>query len=108
MDLTITPDFLWDEKVHGWVEPFWVVVEDSDSENILHCEYFLLKRQYAEEEHTLAFTIPIHEPLPPQYFIKVSVWVASLQYFKITFNHLHGRRERFLWAGVLLIGICWC
>ncbi len=71
VDLTITPDFQWDEKIHGWVEPFWVIVEDSDSENILHFEYFLLKRQYADEEHSLAFTIPIHEPLPPQYFIKV-------------------------------------
>lgn len=32
VDLTITPDFAWDDKIHGTVEPFWVLVEDADSE----------------------------------------------------------------------------
>ena len=71
MDLTITPDFQWDEKVHGFVEPFWIIVEDSDSEYILHHQYFLLKKPYAEDDHTVTFTVPISEPLPPQYFVKV-------------------------------------
>jgi hypothetical protein len=43
VDLTITPDFMWDEKVHGFVEPFWIVVEDNDGESILHHEYFILR-----------------------------------------------------------------
>jgi len=73
MDLTITPDFQWDEKVHGFVEPFWILVEDSDSEYILHHQYFLLKKAYAEEEHTVTFTVPVTEPLPPQYFVKVGL-----------------------------------
>ena len=71
LDLTITPDFQWDEKVHGYVEPFWIIVEDSDSEYILHHQYFLLKKAYAEDEHTVTFTVPVTEPLPPQYFVKV-------------------------------------
>ena len=71
VDLTITPDFQWDDKVHGFVEPFWVMVEDSDSEMLLHTEYFLLKKAFAEEDHTITFTIPVQEPLPPQYFVKV-------------------------------------
>jgi pre-mRNA-splicing helicase BRR2 len=74
MEVTITPDFLWDEKVHGHVEPFWVWVEDCDGEVLLHYQYFLLKQQNAEEEHHLAFTVPISEPTPPQYFIRVSFW----------------------------------
>lgn len=32
VDLTIVPDFQWDDKVHGYVEPFWVLVEDADGE----------------------------------------------------------------------------
>jgi hypothetical protein len=32
IDLSITPDFAWDEKVHGMVEPFWLLVEDADGE----------------------------------------------------------------------------
>ena len=42
--LTITPDFQWDDKIHGVSEAFWILVEDVDSEVILHHEYFLLKR----------------------------------------------------------------
>ncbi|PSR99459.1 DExH-box ATP-dependent RNA helicase [Actinidia chinensis var. chinensis] len=65
VELTITPDFQWEDKVHGFVEPFWVIVEDNDGEYILHHEYFLLKKQYIDEDHTLNFTVPIYEPLPP-------------------------------------------
>jgi pre-mRNA-splicing helicase BRR2 len=32
IDLTVTPDFAWDDKVHGSVEPFWLLVEDADGE----------------------------------------------------------------------------
>ena len=73
VDLTITPDFQWDDKVHNYVEPFWIWVEDSDGENLLHQEYFLLKKSFAEDDHTVTFTIPIQEPVPPQYFIKVII-----------------------------------
>lgn len=27
VDLTLTPDFQWDDKLHGFVEPFWILVE---------------------------------------------------------------------------------
>ena len=79
MDLTITPDFQWDEKVHGFVEPFWIIVVDSDDEFILHHQYFLLKKAYADEEHTVTFTVPVTEPLPPQYFVRVRpCWSSGL------------------------------
>ena len=156
VDLTITPDFAWEDKVHGYVEPFWIVVEDQvggrpagtrergggqvgavaqvasvgrsrsaaprradcplrcrsaaptsaiglhvppapppahprwcmllprlapytltpptpaqDSETILHYQYWLLKKVNAKEEHTVAFTVPMSEPVPPQYFVRV-------------------------------------
>merc|ERR1719238_1405634 len=32
VELTITPDFQWDPKVHGRAEPFWVFVEDVNGE----------------------------------------------------------------------------
>jgi hypothetical protein len=37
IDLTISPDFAWDDKVHGAVEPFWLLVEDADGEVGLGC-----------------------------------------------------------------------
>lgn len=38
---------------------------------ILHHEYFLLKAKYAQDEHLITFFVPVFEPLPPQYFIRV-------------------------------------
>jgi len=35
--------FQWDRQIHGWAEPFWIFVEDCDSEQILHSEQFVLK-----------------------------------------------------------------
>jgi pre-mRNA-splicing helicase BRR2 len=90
VELTITPDFAWDDRIHGYVESFWVIVEDNDGEYILHHEYFLLKKQYIEEDHTLNFTVPIYEPLPPQYFIRVvsDKWLGSQTVLPVSFRHL--------------------
>ncbi|KAF8095960.1 hypothetical protein N665_0320s0082 [Sinapis alba] len=90
VELTITPDFQWDEKIHKYVEPFWIIVEDNDCEKILHHEYFLLKKQYISEDHTLNFTVPIFEPLPPQYFVRVvsDKWLGSQTVLPVSFRHL--------------------
>ncbi|KNA14581.1 hypothetical protein SOVF_105940 [Spinacia oleracea] len=90
VELTITPDFMWDDKVHGYVEPFWVIVEDNDGENILYHEYFMLKKQYIDEDHILSFTVEISEPLPPQYFIHVASdrWLGSQTVLPVSFRHL--------------------
>lgn len=90
VELTITPDFQWEDKVHGYVEPFWIIVEDNDGEFILHHEYFMLKKQYIDEDHTLNFTVPIYEPLPPQYFIRVvsDKWLGSQTVLPVSFRHL--------------------
>ncbi|CAN1127789.1 DExH-box ATP-dependent RNA helicase DExH12 [Linum perenne] len=90
VELTITPDFQWDDRAHGYVEPFWVIVEDNDGEYILHHEYFMLKKQYVDEDHTLNFTVPIYEPLPPQYFIRIvsDRWLGSQTVLPVSFRHL--------------------
>ena len=38
LELQTHEKFEWDRKFHGWAESFWVLVEDGDSEQILHCE----------------------------------------------------------------------
>ncbi|XP_027343786.1 DExH-box ATP-dependent RNA helicase DExH12 [Abrus precatorius] len=90
VELMITPDFAWDDRIHGYVEPFWVIVEDNDGEYILHHEYFMLKKQYIDDDHTLNFTVPIYEPLPPQYFIHVvsDRWLGSQTVLPVSFRHL--------------------
>lgn len=90
VELTITPDFQWDEKLHGQSEAFWILVEDVDSEVILHHEYFLLKAKYAEDEHLVKFFVPIFEPLPPQYFLRIvsDRWIGAETQLPVSFRHL--------------------
>lgn len=90
VELTITPDFQWDEKVHGQSEGFWILIEDVDSEVILHNEFFLLKAKYAGDEHLIKFFVPVFEPLPPQYFLRIvsDRWIGAETQLPISFRHL--------------------
>ncbi len=90
VELTITPDFQFDEKYHGFAEPFWILVTDVDAEKVLHHEFFILKKKFATEEHTVSFTVPLFEPLHPQYFIKVvsDRWLGSESTLPVSFRHL--------------------
>lgn len=90
IDLTVLPDFRWNEQVHGFSQAFWVLVEDVNGEQLLHHEYFLLKAKYAADEHYLSFTVPLFDPLPPQYFIKLvsDTWIGPDAVLPISFRHL--------------------
>ncbi|XP_054265192.1 U5 small nuclear ribonucleoprotein 200 kDa helicase isoform X1 [Macrosteles quadrilineatus] len=90
VELTITPDFQWDEKIHGASEAFWILVEDVDSEVILHHEYFLLKSKYCQDEHQVKFFVPVFEPLPPQYFLRIvsDRWIGAETQLPVSFRHL--------------------
>uniref|UniRef100_A0A336M1D6 U5 small nuclear ribonucleoprotein 200 kDa helicase n=1 Tax=Culicoides sonorensis TaxID=179676 RepID=A0A336M1D6_CULSO len=83
-------DFQWDEKIHGQSEAFWIFVEDVDSEVILHHEFFLLKQKYCTDEHLVKFFVPVFEPLPPQYFLRIisDRWIASETQLPVSFRHL--------------------
>lgn len=35
LTLVICPRLQWDDKIHNVVEPFWIIVEDSDSGGLL-------------------------------------------------------------------------
>ncbi|WFD03560.1 RNA helicase [Malassezia obtusa] len=88
--LTLTPDFQWDERVHGHAQSFWLFVEDVDGDTILYYDQFVLLRRYAEEEHTLSFTVPLTDPLPPNYFVALvsDRWLQSEARLPISFKHL--------------------
>lgn len=90
VEVVITPDFAWDEKIHGYVEPFIVLVEDADSEYIIHQENFLLTQPRCEEDSVLTFTLPITDPLPPQYFIRIisDKWLGCESTLPLSFRHL--------------------
>ncbi|GAA96884.1 uncharacterized protein L969DRAFT_17737 [Mixia osmundae IAM 14324] len=90
IELTITPDFQWNERAHGGAESFWILVEDVDGEVILFSDQFLLRQRFAQEDHFVTFTVRLLEPLPPNYFISVisDRWMASETRLPISFRHL--------------------
>ena len=99
----MAPPFL---QIHGSSEAFWILVEDVDSEVILHHEYFLLKAKYAQDEHLVTFFVPVFEPLPPQYFIRVASdhWLCKCGSPDIALWHVAPEvREGGLVTGRLLV-----
>uniref|UniRef100_A0A8D3C335 Activating signal cointegrator 1 complex subunit 3 n=1 Tax=Scophthalmus maximus TaxID=52904 RepID=A0A8D3C335_SCOMX len=86
--LLVTPDFRWNDQVHGSVgEPWWLWVEDPSNDHIYHSEYFLLQKK--QPQH-IVFTIPIFEPLPSQYYIKAvsDRWLGAEAVCIINFQNL--------------------
>ena len=90
IELSLSPDFQWDQRIHGTAQRFWILVEDVDGETIVHHEAWSLKQRYAEDEATVTFTVPLFEPLPPQYFVRVvsDRWLHSECVLPISFRHL--------------------
>lgn len=90
IDLTITPEFEYDSKIHDSNMLFWIIVEDVDGEHILHHEPFILRAQNSTDEHVVTFSVPMTDPLPPQYFIKVvsDRWMHSETVLPVSFRHL--------------------
>ena len=93
VELTITPNFVWDDDLHGTAQDFWILVEDCDGEDILFHDRFILRRDYAQgevTEHLVDFTVPITEPMPPNYFITLvsDRWMHSETKVAVSFQKL--------------------
>ncbi|KAG9310011.1 putative RNA helicase [Chiua virens] len=90
IDLSIVPDFRWEEKIHGNAESFFILVEDVDGEIILFHDLFILRQRYAEDEHNVTITVPMFEPVPPNYYISVvsERWLHAETKLPISFKHL--------------------
>ena len=90
MTLKIQAAFVWSDRWHGTVEPWWIWVEDAENERVYHSEPWLLHKRQKDEVHVVAFTIPIFEPLPPQYTVRAvsDRWVGAESSVTVSFRHL--------------------
>jgi len=93
VELTITPEFIWEDAYHGTAEQFWILAEDCDGEQILFHDLFVLRKNYAtseNNEHLVEFTVPMTEPMPPNYFITVvsDRWMHSEAKLAVSFRKL--------------------
>ncbi|KAG9670241.1 Sec63-domain-containing protein, partial [Aureobasidium melanogenum] len=88
--LYITPDFRWNEKHHGKSESYWIWVENSETSEIYHHEYFILSRRKLYDEHELSFTIPLTDPLPSQIYVRAvsDRWLGAETVTPVSFQHL--------------------
>ncbi|KAH7340050.1 Sec63 Brl domain-containing protein [Pyrenochaeta sp. MPI-SDFR-AT-0127] len=88
--LWLTPEFAWNDRHHGTSESFWVWVENSDTSEIYHHEYFILSRRKLYDEHELNFTIPLSDPLPTQVYVRAvsDRWLGAETVHPISFQHL--------------------
>eukprot|EP01132_Coremiostelium_polycephalum_P002462 gene2462-3044_t len=90
VDLTITSDFEFDERYHDNSIGWWIIVEDVDGEKILYYEYFNLKKKMIQEDQIVSFTVPLSDPLPPQYYVRVLAdrWIGAEYNLSVSFRHL--------------------
>ncbi|KAK5372430.1 putative steryl acetyl hydrolase mug81 [Exophiala xenobiotica] len=90
MQLYLYPEFVWNDRHHGTSESYWVWVENSDSSEIYHHEYFILSRKKMHDSHELNFTIPLADPLPSQIYVRVisDRWLGAETVQPVSFQHL--------------------
>ncbi|KAF1953482.1 Sec63-domain-containing protein [Byssothecium circinans] len=88
--LWLTPEFKWNDRHHGTSEPFWIWVENSETAEIFHYEYFILSRKNLYDDHELSFTIPLSDPLPSQIYVRAvsDRWLGAETVHPISFQHL--------------------
>ncbi|CAR21748.1 RNA helicase [Lachancea thermotolerans CBS 6340] len=88
--VALTPAFIWDMRIHGNAQFFWLFVEESDKSQILHVEKLILNKRQMSNPHEMDFMIPLSDPLPPQVVVKVvsDIWIGSESTQVISFQHL--------------------
>ncbi|KAJ9224018.1 hypothetical protein DTO207G8_8311 [Paecilomyces variotii] len=88
--LHVYPEFTWNDRHHGASEPYWIWVENSDTSEIYHHEYFILSRKKLHDEHELNFTIPLSDPLPSQIYVRAvsDRWLGAETVTPVSFQHL--------------------
>lgn len=88
--LYLMADFQWDNRHNGTSESYWIWVENSETSEIYHHEYFILNRKKLYEDHEMHFTIPLSDPLPNQIYIRAvsDRWLGADTVTPVSFQHL--------------------
>ena len=88
--LYLSPDFRWNDRHNGTSESYWVWVENAETSEIYHHEYFILTRKKLYDNHELNFTIPLSDPLPDQIYVRAvsDRWLGAETVTPVSFQHL--------------------
>ena len=90
MRLYLYPEFNWNDRHHGTSEAYWIWVENSDTSELYHHEYFILSRKKMHDAHELNFTIPLADPIPTQINVRAvsDRWLGAETVHAVSFQHL--------------------
>jgi antiviral helicase SLH1 len=90
MKVYLYPEFTWNDLHHGTSESYWIWVENSETSEIFHHEYFILNRKKLHDPHELNFTIPLPDPLPAQIYVRAisDRWLGAETVYPVSFQHL--------------------
>ncbi|RYP91232.1 hypothetical protein DL770_002624 [Monosporascus sp. CRB-9-2] len=88
--LYVSPDFRWNDQIHGTSESFYIWVENSETSEIYHHEFFILNKRKLYDDHELNFTIPLSDPLPNQIYVRAisDKWLGAETVTPVSFQHL--------------------
>jgi len=90
VNITVTPNFTWYDRIHTNTEPFWIWVEDSNSIRILYSQYIFLSKKKMQDPIEISCTIPLTDPLPAQILVRAvsDKWIGVDNYLPVSFQHL--------------------
>lgn len=79
VQVEVIPQWTWNTAIHGNSELFIVLIEDCDGEKILFSDNLTIFKSHIGKDHLVEFTVPILEPLQPNYFITLisEKWLHS-------------------------------
>ena len=88
--LYLSADFRWNDRHNGTSESYWIWVENSETSEIYHHEFFILTRKRLYDDHELNFTIPLSDPLPTQIYVRAvsDRWLGAETVTPVSFQHL--------------------
>ncbi|KAL9636349.1 MAG: hypothetical protein Q9164_002877 [Protoblastenia rupestris] len=88
--LYLGPDFRWNDRHNGTSESYWIWVENSETAEIYHHEFFILTRKKLYDDHEMNFTIPLSDPLPTQIYVRAvsDRWLGAETVTPVSFQHL--------------------
>jgi activating signal cointegrator complex subunit 3 len=91
VSVLLTPEFTWVDRHHGGAQRWLLWVEDPVNEHVYHSETFTVtKKQHGEGAQRVAFTVPIFEPAPPQYFLRATseTWLGCETFHELELRGL--------------------
>mmetsp|Transcript_22044 Transcript_22044/g.47942 ORF Transcript_22044/g.47942 Transcript_22044/m.47942 type:complete len:2140 (-) Transcript_22044:37-6456(-) len=88
--IELNPVFNWSARHHGGAEGFWLWIEDNENNRTYHNEYILLSKRTHPETKTLEVIVPVFDPMPQQYFIRIvsDSWVGCEFLIPVSFRHV--------------------